>query len=183
MFFSDHELLNETRPRPWLKTWFFSAKTLCWHYVSSTKINDYFCRACSSSAAPSNIFHATIEENLLPRYSVHFGSRTVKREKKKTVIKNFIVLRTNSLLPFHATLKTSLTVFGAPAQAAPPHQTSSTQLWKNFFFWIHTASAPIKSGTHTDGGAVIRKTGSAWLEGTPAISVMFVFCFVIVVLR
>jgi len=24
------------------------------------------------------------------------------------------------------------------------------------------------SGTHTDGGAVIRKPGSAWLEGTPA---------------
>jgi len=39
-----------------------------------------------------------------------------------------------------------------------------------FFFWfrIHTASAPITAGTHTDGGAVIRKPGSAWLEGAPA---------------
>jgi len=35
-------------------------------------------------------------------------------------------------------------------------------------FGIHTASAPITAGTHTDGGAVIRKPGSAWLEGTPA---------------
>jgi len=35
----------------------------------------------------------------------------------------------------------------------------------NFFFEIHTASTPITS-THTDGGAVIRKPGSAWLEGT-----------------
>ena len=37
-----------------------------------------------------------------------------------------------------------------------------------FYFGIHTASAPITSGTHTDGGAVIRQPGSAWLEGTPA---------------
>ena len=37
------------------------------------------------------------------------------------------------------------------------------------------ASAPITSGTHTDGGAVIRKPGSAWLEGTPAISIIFMF--------
>jgi len=28
------------------------------------------------------------------------------------------------------------------------------------------APAPSKAGTHTDGGAVIRKSGSAWLEGT-----------------
>jgi len=27
---------------------------------------------------------------------------------------------------------------------------------------------PITTGTHTDGGAVIRCPGSAWLEGTPA---------------
>jgi len=26
---------------------------------------------------------------------------------------------------------------------------------------------PITAGTHTDGGAVTRKPGSAWLEGTP----------------
>ena len=30
-----------------------------------------------------------------------------------------------------------------------------------FGFEIHTASPPITSGTHTDGGAVIRKPGSA----------------------
>ena len=34
--------------------------------------------------------------------------------------------------------------------------------------WNPQASAPMTSGTHTDGGAVIRKPGSAWLEGTPA---------------
>jgi len=47
------------------------------------------------------------------------------------------------------------------------------------FFWfsIHTTSTPITSRTHTDGGAVIRKPGSAWLEGTPAISILF--CFVL----
>ena len=37
-----------------------------------------------------------------------------------------------------------------------------------FWFWIN---AQITSGTHTDGGAVIRKPRSAWLEGTPAIHV------------
>ena len=37
-----------------------------------------------------------------------------------------------------------------------------------FWFWIHTASAPNTAGTSTDGGAVIRKPGSAWLEGTSA---------------
>jgi len=52
-----------------------------------------------------------------------------------------------------------------------------------FWFWIHTASAPITSGTHTDEGAVIRKPGSAWLEGTPAIIIIFIFCFLIVVLK
>ena len=54
-----------------------------------------------------------------------------------------------------------------------------------FFFWfrIHAASTPITSGTHIDGGAVIRKPGSAWLEGTPAISIIFMFCFMIVVLN
>ena len=29
-------------------------------------------------------------------------------------------------------------------------------------------SAPMSSGTHTERGAVIRKPGSAWLEGTHA---------------
>jgi len=47
-------------------------------------------------------------------------------------------------------------------------------------FEIHTASMP--SGTHTDGGAVIMKPRSAWLEGTPAISIIFMFCYKIVVL-
>jgi len=37
-----------------------------------------------------------------------------------------------------------------------------------FFFGIHTASAPSTAGMHTDGGAVIRKPGSAGLEDTPA---------------
>jgi len=35
--------------------------------------------------------------------------------------------------------------------------------------WNPQSSAPITSGTHTDGGAVRRKPGSAWFEGTPAI--------------
>jgi len=52
-----------------------------------------------------------------------------------------------------------------------------------FGFEIHTASTPITSGTHTDGGAVIRKPGSAWLEGTPAISIILIFCFMIIVLK
>ena len=38
-----------------------------------------------------------------------------------------------------------------------------------FGFWIHTVSAPITSGTHTDGGVTIRKLGSDWLLGTPAV--------------
>ena len=37
-----------------------------------------------------------------------------------------------------------------------------------FWFWIHTASETSTAETHTDGGAVIRKPRSAWLEGTPA---------------
>ena len=39
-----------------------------------------------------------------------------------------------------------------------------------FFFGvlIHTASAPSTAGTSTDGGAVISKPGSAWLEGNPS---------------
>jgi len=45
------------------------------------------------------------------------------------------------------------------------------------WFWIHTASAPITSGTHTDDGAVIRKPGSAWFEGTPAIRIFFHILF------
>jgi len=32
------------------------------------------------------------------------------------------------------------------------------------FVWNPQASTPITSGTHTDGGAVIRKPGSPWLE-------------------
>jgi len=42
--------------------------------------------------------------------------------------------------------------------------------FSGFFFlvWDPQASAPITSETHTDRGAVIRKPGSAWLEGTPA---------------
>ena len=50
-----------------------------------------------------------------------------------------------------------------------------------FLGWNQQASAPITSGTHADGGAVIRKPGSTWLEGTPAISIFYVlfyhFCF------
>jgi len=53
----------------------------------------------------------------------------------------------------------------------------------NNFFKILTASTPITSGMHTDGGAVIRKPGSAWLEGTPAINIFLIFCFMIVVLK
>jgi len=48
---------------------------------------------------------------------------------------------------------------------------------------MHTASTTITAGTHTDKGAVIRKPGSAWIEGTPAISIIFMFCFMIVVLK
>jgi len=45
------------------------------------------------------------------------------------------------------------------------------QLLLNFILWleIHTASMPITSGTHTDGGAEIRKSGSAWPEDPPAV--------------
>ena len=49
-----------------------------------------------------------------------------------------------------------------------------------FWFWIHTASAPSTTKTRTDGGAVKRKP---WLEGTTAISTIFIFCFLIVVLK
>ena len=51
-----------------------------------------------------------------------------------------------------------------------------------FGFGIHTASETSTAETHTDGGAVIRKPGSAWLEGTRAISIIFMFCLMIVVL-
>jgi len=51
------------------------------------------------------------------------------------------------------------------------------------FCCIHTASTPITSGTHTDGGAGIRTHESAWLEGTPAMSIIFMFCMMIVVLK
>jgi len=46
-----------------------------------------------------------------------------------------------------------------------------------FWFWIHTASTPIASGTHTDGGAVIRKPGSAWLDALPQL--VLLLCFVL----
>jgi len=43
---------------------------------------------------------------------------------------------------------------------------------KSIFFCFEStqlaASAPSTAGTSTGGGAVIRKPGSAWLEGTPA---------------
>ena len=51
------------------------------------------------------------------------------------------------------------------------------------WFGIHTASETSTAETHTDGGAVIRKPGSAWLQGTPAISIIFMFCVMIVVLK
>ena len=51
------------------------------------------------------------------------------------------------------------------------------------FCCIHTASTPITSGTHTDGGAVIRKPRSAWLEGTPAIIIVCMLCYKIFVLK
>ena len=49
-----------------------------------------------------------------------------------------------------------------------------------FGFESNTASAPSTAETHTDG-AVIRKPGSAWLKGTPAVSSIFMFGFIIVV--
>ena len=61
-----------------------------------------------------------------------------------------------------------------------PDQRPSNCPFAIIFFWfeIHTASTPIKSGMHTDAGAVIRKPGSAWLEGIPAISITSMFCFI-----
>ena len=41
-------------------------------------------------------------------------------------------------------------------------------LWFFFLVWIHTARAPSTAGTSTGRGAVKKKPGSAWLEGTPA---------------
>ena len=35
-----------------------------------------------------------------------------------------------------------------------------------FWFWIHTASETSTAETHTDGGAVLRKPGSAWPNRT-----------------
>jgi len=49
-----------------------------------------------------------------------------------------------------------------------------------FLGWNQQASAPITSGTHADGGAVIRKPGSAWPEGTPTIDIIFMFFFLVV---
>jgi len=54
------------------------------------------------------------------------------------------------------------------------------KLFVFFLVWNPQASAPITSGTHIDGGAVLRKPGSVWLEGTPAINIIFIFCFMIV---
>jgi len=44
-----------------------------------------------------------------------------------------------------------------------------------FFFEIFTVSAPGTAGTST-GGAVTQKPGSAWLQGTSAISIILMFC-------
>jgi len=54
-----------------------------------------------------------------------------------------------------------------------------------YFFWfsIHTDSETSTTETCTDGDAIIRKPRSAWLEGTPAISVVFMFGFTIDVLK
>ena len=54
-----------------------------------------------------------------------------------------------------------------------------------FFSWfeIHTTSTPSTAETHTDGGAVIRKPRSTWLQNTPATSVIFMFYFMIVLLK
>jgi len=67
--------------------------------------------------------------------------------------------------------------------APPPGEPYRNGEFFFFWFWIHTASAPSTVGTHTDGGAVIRKPGSAWLEGTPAISIILIFYFMIVFLK
>jgi len=50
------------------------------------------------------------------------------------------------------------------------HSRAGTPAIDFFFpwFWIRTASAPSTAGTSTGGGAVVRKPGSTWLEGTPA---------------
>jgi len=37
-----------------------------------------------------------------------------------------------------------------------------------FFFGFESTLLARQAGTKTDGDAVIRKPGSAWLEGTPA---------------
>jgi len=58
--------------------------------------------------------------------------------------------------------------FQQSASSGMSAKTISRCISRHFFFEIHTASAPITAGTHTDGGAVIRKPGSTWLEGTPA---------------
>jgi len=60
---------------------------------------------------------------------------------------------------------------------------SANSLWFFSFLLcgIYTAGETSTAKTHTDGGAVIRKPGSAWLEGTPAISIIFMFYCMIVV--
>ena len=51
-----------------------------------------------------------------------------------------------------------------------------------FWFWIHTASETSTAETHTDGGAVIRKPRNAWLEGTPAISIIIIYIYIYIYL-
>ena len=46
------------------------------------------------------------------------------------------------------------------------------------WFGIHTASETSTAETHPDGGSVIRKPGSAWLEGTPALSIIIIIIII-----
>jgi len=69
-------------------------------------------------------------------------------------------------------------VSSACAQLAVGLSSPRLDVWSLFFssrFCIITASAPSTAGTHTDGGAVIRKPRSAWLERTPTIHVTFLY--------
>ena len=47
---------------------------------------------------------------------------------------------------------------------------------------MHTARASSTAETNKDRGAVIRKPGSAWLEGTPTMCTILMLCLMIVVL-
>jgi len=53
--------------------------------------------------------------------------------------------------------------------------------YNHFYFESTLVARPGQS--HQDGGAVIRKPRSAWLEDTPTMSTVFMFCFLIVVLK